>query len=316
MVPGTGFSEERTCEHSLIARPIEGKTCIITGASSGIGKASAEQLASMGAHVIMVCRNLERGERAKTEVEAKSGSKSVELMRADLASLVSVRAFAEEFAKNHGSLHVLLNNAGVARPLRSTTIDGFEMTFQVNYLSHFLLTNLLLPILKKSAPSRIISVSSVAHYGGHLNFDDLQMEKGYGVMRAYSQSKLALVLFTHELARRLQGTGVTANCLHPGAVATNIWGEWLGPAAFLGKVTRLFMLSPEKGAKTQVYLASSPDVEGVSGEYFEFHGKKESSAESYDQRLAERVWDVSAKMVGLPEGGRFTDDSGIISEIQ
>ncbi|HEV2226743.1 MAG TPA: SDR family oxidoreductase [Nitrososphaerales archaeon] len=297
-------------------RPIDGKTCIITGASSGIGKASAEQLASMGAHVIMVCRSQERGERAKTEVEAKSGSKSIELMRADLASLASVRAFAEEFAKDHESLHILLNNAGVARPLRSLTVDGFETTFQVNYLSHFLLTNLLLPVLKKSTPSRIINVSSVAHYSGHLNFDDLQMEKGYGVMRAYSQSKLALVLFTHELARRLKGAGVTANCLHPGAVATNIWGDWLGPAAFLGKVTRLFMLCPEKGAKTQVYLASSSDVEGVSGEYFEFRGKKESSAESYDQELAERLWDVSAKMVGLPAGGRFTDGSGTISEIQ
>ena len=269
----------------------------------------------MGAHVIMVCRSQERGERAKTEVEAKSGSKSVELMSADLASLASVRAFTEEFAKNQDSLHVLLNNAGVARPLRSLTIDGFETTLQVNYLSHFLLTNLLLPILKKSAPSRIINVSSVAHYSGHLKFDDLQMEKRYGVMRAYSQSKLALVLFTHELARRLKGTGVTANCLHPGAVATNIWGDWLGPAAFLGKVTRLFMLSPEKGAKTQVYLATSSEVEGVSGEYFEFHGKKESSAESYDQRLAERLWEVSARMVGLPEGGRL-NESGTISEIQ
>ena len=284
----------------MISRPIEGKTSIITGASSGIGKASAEQLASMGARVVMVCRDMEKGGRAKAEVETKSGSKSVELMHADLASLASVRVFAEEFAKNHDSLHILLNNAGVARPLRSLTIDGFEMTFQVNYLSHFLLTNLLLPTLTKSAPSRIVNVSSVAHYGGHFDFDDLQMEKGYGVMRAYSQSKLALVLFTHELARRLRGTGVTANSLHPGAVATNIWGDWLGPAAFLGKVTRLFMLSPEKGAKTQVYLASSPDVEGVSGEYYEFHGKKESSAESYNQGLAEKLWDVSAKMVGLP----------------
>ncbi|MDA4127230.1 MAG: SDR family oxidoreductase [Thaumarchaeota archaeon] len=283
----------------MIARPIDGTTCVITGASSGIGKASAEQLASMGAHVVMVCRSQRKGEKAKAEVEAKSGSKSVEMMLADLASFASVRAFAEEYAKNHGSLHILLNNAGVARPLRSLTVDGFETTFQVNYLSHFLLTNLLLPILEKSAPSRIVNVSSVAHYGGHLNFDDLQMEKGYGVMRAYSQSKLALVLFTHELARKLRGTGVTANCLHPGAVATNIWGDWLGPAAFLGKVTRLFMLSPEKGAKTQVYLASSPDVEGVSGEYFEFHGRKQSSADSYNQGLAERLWDTSAKMVGL-----------------
>ncbi len=281
------------------AHSIEGKTCVITGASSGIGKASAEQLASIGAHVVMVCRSREKGERAKVEVEAKSGSRSVELMLADLASFDSVRAFAKKYKENHDSLKVLLNNAGVARLRRSLTVDGFETTFQVNYLSPFLLTNLLLSMLKENAPSRVVNVSSVSHYGGHVNFDDLQMEKGYGVMRAYSQSKLALVLFTHELARRLEGTGVTANCLHPGAVATNIWGNSLGPAAFLGKIARLFMLSPEKGAKTQVYLASSTEVEGVSGEYFEFRGKKESSAESYDQALAERLWDTSAKIVGL-----------------
>lgn len=281
------------------AHSIEGKTCVITGASSGIGKASAEQLASIGAHVVMVCRSREKGERAKVEVEAKSGSRSVELMLADLASFDSVRAFAKKYKENHDSLKVLLNNAGVARLRRSLTVDGFETTFQVNYLSPFLLTNLLLSMLKENAPSRVVNVSSVSHYGGHVNFDDLQMEKGYGVMRAYSQSKLALVLFTHELARRLEGTGVTANCLHPGAVATNIWGNSLGPAAFLGKIARLFMLSPEKGAKTQVYLASSTEVEGVSGEYFEFRGKKESSAESYDQALAERLWDMSVKIVGL-----------------
>jgi NAD(P)-dependent dehydrogenase (short-subunit alcohol dehydrogenase family) len=253
----------------------------------------------MGANVVMVCRSREKGERAKAEVEKKSG-KSAGLMLADLSSFESVRLFAREYVKNHGSLHVLLNNAGVARPFRSRTADGFETTFQVNYLSAFLLTNLLLPVLKRSAPSRIVNVSSVAHYGGDIDFDDLQMERGYGVMRAYSRSKLALVLFTHELARRLSGTEVTANCLHPGSVATDIWGEWLGPAAFLGKVTRLFMLSPEKGAKTQVYLASSNEVQGVSGEYFEFLGRKQSSAESYDQGLAQRLWDTSAEMVGLP----------------
>ncbi len=275
---------------------IDGKTCIITGANSGIGKATAEQLARMGARVVMVCRGREKGERAKAEVEKKSGSSSVELMVADLASLDSVRKFAHEYQEGHDSLHVLLNNAGVARIRRSLTVDGFETTFQVNYLSHFLLTNLLLPLLKKSAPSRIVSVSSVAHYGGHVNFDDLQLERGYGVMRAYSQSKLALVLFTRELARRLEGTGVTANCLHPGAVATNIWGSALGPASFLGKLTRLFMLSPEKGAETQVFLASSRDVEGTSGEYFERKREKRSSTESYDATLADRLWNACAAM--------------------
>ena len=278
---------------------MEGKTCVITGASSGIGKVSAEQLASMGASVVMVCRSRSRGERAKAEVEARSGSRSVRLMVADLASLDSVRVFAREFEENQGSLHVLLNNAGVVRLRRSLTADGFETMFQVNYLSPFLLTNLLLPLLKRSAPSRIVNVSSATHYGGHVDLGDLQLEKGYGVIRAYSQSKLALVLFTHELARRLKGTGVTANCLHPGVVATNIWGNALGPASFLGKITKLFLLSPEKGAKTQVYLASSPEVEIVTGEYFEPAGKKRSSIESYDQALAERLWNASAAMVGL-----------------
>jgi NAD(P)-dependent dehydrogenase (short-subunit alcohol dehydrogenase family) len=281
------------------ARPMEGRTCVVTGASSGIGKVSAERLASMGASVVMVCRNRGRGERAKAEVDVRSGSRSVELMLADLASLDSVRAFARQFEESHGSLHVLLNNAGVVRLRRSLTADGFETTFQVNYLSPFLLTNLLLPLLKRSAPSRIVNVSSASHYGSRIDLSDLQLERGYGVMRAYSQSKLALVLFTYELARRLEGTGVTANCLHPGAVATNIWGNALGPASFLGKVTRLFLLSPEKGAKTQVYLASSPEVQTVSGEYFEPGGRKKSSTESYDQALAERLWDASAAMVGL-----------------
>jgi NAD(P)-dependent dehydrogenase (short-subunit alcohol dehydrogenase family) len=278
---------------------MEGKTCVITGASAGIGKASAEQLASMDASVVMVCRSRGRGERAKAEVEVKSGSRSVELMLADLASLDSVRAFARQFEESHGSLHVLLNNAGVVRLRRSLTADGFETTFQVNYLAPFLLTNLLLPLLKRSAPSRIVNVSSAAHYGSHVDLNDLQLERGYRVLRAYSQSKLALVLFTYELARRLDGTGVTVNCLHPGNVATNIWGNALGPASFLGKVTRLFMLSPEKGARTQVYLASSPEVQTVSGEYFEPEGRKRSSTESYDQALAERLWDASAAMVGL-----------------
>ncbi|MDA4128924.1 MAG: SDR family oxidoreductase [Thaumarchaeota archaeon] len=276
-----------------------GKTCVITGANAGIGKASAEQLAGMGARVVMVCRAREKGERAKAQVETKSGSRAVELMLADLASFDSVRALAREYQEGHDSLHVLLNNAGLARIRRSLTVDGFETTFQVNYLSHFLLTNLLLPSLKKNAPSRIVNVSSVAHYGGHVDFGDLQMERGYGVMRAYSQSKLALVLFTRELARRLEGTSVTANCLHPGTVATNIWGSALGPASFLAKITRLFMLSPEKGAETQVYLASSPDVEAVSGKYFEANREKRSSAESYEEALAERLWDASGAMVGL-----------------
>jgi NAD(P)-dependent dehydrogenase (short-subunit alcohol dehydrogenase family) len=275
------------------------KVCMVTGASSGIGKETAVKLAELGAAVVIVCRNGDRGAKAMGDVKKRSGSNAVELLLADFASLSSVRALSKEFAEKHSSLNALVNNAGVARLRRSVTADGFETTFQVNYLSEFLLTNLLLDLMKRSAPSRVINVSSVAHYNGHMNFDALQMQRGYGVMKAYSQSKLAQVLFTYELSRRLEGTGVTANCLHPGAVATNIWGNALGPLSFLGKITRLFLISPKEGAETPVYLASSPEVEGVTGKYFERKHEKESSADSRDLALAKKLWDASLKMVGL-----------------
>lgn len=274
---------------------------MVTGANSGIGKETAVKLAGMGATVILVCRNRAKGERAMADIKEKGHSDAVELLFADFTSLASIRGLTREFEEGHDSLNVLVNNAGGARLGRSVTIDGFETNFQVNYLSHFLLTNLLLEELKKGAPSRVVNVSSEAHYGGHLDFGDLQMEKNYGVMKAYGQAKLALVLFTYELARRLGETGVTVNCLHPGVVATNIWGNAMGPFAFLGKISRLFMISPERGAETSVYLASSPEVEGVTGKYFERKQEKRSSADSYDRALAERLWDTSAALVGLGE---------------
>ncbi len=275
------------------------KICVVTGASSGIGKATAGRLAEMGATVVMVCRNGDRGERAMGEVRKRSGNDSIELLLADFASLSSVRALAEEFKARHDSLHVLVNNVGVVKLRRSVTTDGLETTFQVNYLSHFLLTNLLLDVLKKSAPSRVVNVSSAAHFSGHLHLDNPGLETGYGVMKAYSQSKLAQVLFTHALARRLAGTGVTVNCLHPGAVATNMWGSPLGHLSFLGKISRIFLLSTEKGAETPVYLASSPEVEGVSGKYFNRGHVRSSSEESNDVELAEKLWTTSAAMAGL-----------------
>ena len=247
---------------------IAGKVCIVTGANSGIGLVTSRQLAILGATVVMVCRDRRKGEKALEETRRRSGSGSVELMFCDMGSLASVRSLAAEFEKKHDALHVLVNNAGLANVRRSVTSDGFETTLQVNYLAPFLLTNLLLGLLKRSAPARIVNVSSIGHYGGHIDLDDLQLERNYRVMKAYSQSKLALVLFTYELARRLEGTGVTANCLHPGAVATNIWGRPLGPFSFLGRLSRLFLISPEKGAKTSVYLVTSKAVEGVTGKYF------------------------------------------------
>ena len=286
--------------------PMAQKVCMVTGANSGIGRQTAERLAELGATVVMVCRSREKGEEAMAAIGEKSRNGAVELLIADLASLDSVRELAKEFLARHDLLHVLVNNAGVVKVRRSVTVDEFETTFQVNYLSHFLLTNLLLEALRKSAPSRIVNVSSASHYGGHMNFDDLQMKKGYGVMHAYSQSKLAQVLFTYELARRLEGTGVTVNCLHPGAVATNIWRKPMGPLAFLGSVSKIFLLSPQAGAETPVYLASSPDVEKVTGKYYERKEEKRSSADSYDQAAAERLWDASAVLVGLKESSRVS----------
>ncbi len=275
-----------------------GKVCMVTGASSGIGRATARRLAEMGATVVLVCRNRDRGERALDEMK-RSGNDSVELLLADFASFNSVRTLAEEFKAGHDRLHVLVNNAGVVRLRRTLTADGFETTFQVNYLSHFLLTNLLLDVLKRSAPSRVVNTSSAAHFGGHIRLDDLGLERGYGVLRAYSQSKLAQVLFTRALARRLEGTGVTVNCLHPGAVATNMWGSPLGPFSFLGKASRLVLISTEKGAATPVYLATSPEVGEVTGKYFNRGHVRNSSAESNDDALSEKLWTTSAALVGL-----------------
>jgi NAD(P)-dependent dehydrogenase (short-subunit alcohol dehydrogenase family) len=210
-----------------------------------------------------------------------------------------VQQLATEFQKKYSKLHVLVNNAGLFNRKRHVTTDGYENTFATNYLAPFLLTNLQLDLLKDSAPSRIINVSSVGHYNGHINFEDLNLEREYGGWKAYGQSKLALVLFTHELAKKLQHSGVTVNAVHPGTVATNIWTRPFGPAGFITALPKLFMASPEKGAETIVYLASSPDAQSLSGEYLEKLKVKKSSEESYDEEIAQRLWDVSAKLTRL-----------------
>ena len=275
------------------------KVVMVTGANSGIGKSASLALAEKGATVVMVARNKERGEAARSEIITKSKNKSVDLLLADLSSLESVRRLVAEFRKNYSKLHVLINNAGLFNQRRRVTADGYENTFATNYLAPFLLTNLQLDLLKASAPSRIINVSSVGHYNGHINFDDLNLENDYGGWRAYGQSKLALVLFTHQLAKKLQGTGVTVNAVHPGTVATNIWSRPLGPVGFIMALPKLFMTSPEKGAETIVYLASSPDAKSLSGEYLEKLKVKKSSDESYNEEIAQRLWDVSAKLTRL-----------------
>jgi len=275
------------------------KVVMVTGANSGIGKSACLALAKMGATVVMVSRNPERGEAARSEIVTKSKNKSIDLLLADLSSLESVRQLVAEVRKKYSKLHVLINNAGLFNQRRRVTADGYENTFATNYLAPFLLTNLQLDLLKASAPSRIINVSSVGHYNGHINFDDINLEKEYGGWKAYGQSKLALVLFTHELAKKLQGTGVTVNAVHPGTVATNIWSRPLGPVGFIMALPKLFMTSPEQGAETIVYLASSPDAKGLNGEYLEKLKVKKSSDESYNEEIAQRLWDVSAKLTHL-----------------
>ena len=281
---------------------MQGKICLVTGATSGIGKATALGLAQMGATVVMVGRDREKGEAVQREIKTKSGNEAVDLLLADLSSQESIRQLAENFLERYTKLHVLINNAGMVSLRRRETVDGLEVTFAVNQLAPFLLTNLLLDVLKASAPSRIINVSSDSHEAGYIKMDDLQLEKHYRFMRAYGQSKLALVLFTYELARRLQGTGVTANCLHPGFVATNIGQNGTGPIgrAVVNLIFSSVGISPEEGSKTSIFLATSPEVEGVTGKYFVKSIPKRSAPITYDVTLQRQLWEESARLVNMP----------------
>jgi NAD(P)-dependent dehydrogenase (short-subunit alcohol dehydrogenase family) len=273
---------------------MENKIILITGANSGIGKATATALAEMGAHIVMVSRDLEKGEQARLDVARISRNNQVDIMQCDLASLDSIRRFASEFLSKYSRLDVLINNAGIYTEKRMLTSEGFEYQIGVNHLGPFLLTRLLLPLLKKSSPSRIINVSSAAHFGGRIDFNDLHLEHRYSSWKSYAQSKLANVLFTYELAHRLTGTGVTVNCLHPGLVNTRFAydrkSERPNP---LMKLMKPFTITPESGAETSVYLAASPEVEGVTGKYFQKRKEKASSRASYDLVVAEKLWNLS-----------------------
>ncbi len=279
---------------------MQGKICMVTGATSGIGKVTARALAERGATVVVVGRSAEKSAATVAQIRQQTGNSSVEFMLADLSAQAQVRKLAEEFKKKYSRLHVLVNNAGAIYLSRQSTVDGIELTFALNHLNYFLLTNLLLDTLKASAPSRIINVSSAVHMNATMNFDDLQGQRKYSGMSAYAQSKLANVLFTYEVARRLQGTGVTVNALHPGMVATNFAAN-NGP---LGRLARPFLnlvsIGEEQGAETMIYLATSPEVEGVTGKYFMNKHEAHSSEESYDEAIARRLWRVSEEMVGLP----------------
>ncbi len=284
---------------------MQGKVCVVTGANSGIGKATAMGLAQMGATVVIVCRDQAKGEGAQHEIKEKSGNDGIDLMLTDLTSQASIRQLAENIQQRYQQVHVLINNAGGVNLTRRETSDGLEATFAVNYLAPFLLTNLLLDKLKASSPARIVNVSSESHQSGYIKMDDLELEKGYRLMRAYGQSKLALVLFTYELARRLQGAGVTANCLHPGFVATNIGQNGVGSVgrSIVKLIFSRLGISPEEGAKTSIYLASSPEIEGITGKYFIKSIPVRSAPISYDETLQRQLWEVSAKLVNLHDVG-------------
>lgn len=278
---------------------MKGKTCMITGASSGIGRATALRLAEMGARLILVCRDRGRGDDTIAAIHEKTGNYAVELMLADLASQESIRRLAHEFLATGQPLHVLVNNAGVVHTRRAVTVDGIETVFAVNHLAYFLLTHLLLNRLKAAAPARIVNVASDAHRFVTLNFDDLGGERRYRPMRIYGQSKLANILFTYELARRLEGTQVTVNCLHPGAVASGLGknnGAW---AKVLIAMLRPFFRTPESGAATSIYLASAAGVEAITGKYFSNCKEARSSEESYDEVAARRLWEISAQITGV-----------------
>ncbi|MEW6270876.1 MAG: SDR family oxidoreductase [Thermodesulfobacteriota bacterium] len=285
---------------------MQGKTAVVTGANSGIGKAAATDLARRGAHVVMTARDGARGEAARDEVRHASGNPDVELLLADFAALDDVRRLARELTEREPRVDVLINNAGLMLDERHETRDGFETTFQVNHLAPFLLTCLLFPKLAASAPARIVTVASDAHKrGGALDFDDLQSRRSYFGFAVYGRSKLANVLFTRELARRIAGSGVTANCMHPGVVATGFAadGDTSGVFALLMRVARPFMLTPEQGCDTLVWLASSPEVEGVSGEYFHKRRRRRPSRHALDDAAARRLWEASVAMTGAPAVG-------------
>jgi NAD(P)-dependent dehydrogenase (short-subunit alcohol dehydrogenase family) len=276
-----------------------GKVCLVTGGTSGIGYVTARELAKLGATVLITARNEEKGKKAVEKLRVESASDDVNALIADFASQSQVRSLAGEFKQRHDRLDVLVNNAGAIYLRRSLSQDGIEMTFAANHLAPFLLTNLLLDKIIKSAPARIVNVASNSHEGREINFDDLEGQNGYSFMNAYGQSKLANVMFTYELDRRLEGSEVTVNAVHPGYVGTNMGGNngWL-VRLFL-PINRLWALDVDQGAETVIYLASSAEVEGVSGQYFFQMMAVHSSPNSHDERTAEQLWEVSEEMTGL-----------------
>jgi NAD(P)-dependent dehydrogenase (short-subunit alcohol dehydrogenase family) len=278
---------------------IKGKTCLITGATSGIGRATALELARMGAELFLIYRDKVRADETVAQIRKSAGNENIHLLHADLGSQHQIREAAAAFLSTGRPLHVLVNNAGLGNTKRMMSEDGIEMVFAVNHLAYFLLTLLLLDRIKQSAPARIVNVASEAHRFGTINFNDLGSERRYRTFGAYSQSKLANILFSYELARRLSGTGVAVNCLHPGGIASGLWTNNGPLARFIMKAGSPFLKTPEQGAQTTIYLAASPEVEGVTGKYYANCREKTSNKESYDPNIAQRLWEVSERMTGV-----------------
>lgn len=279
---------------------MNGKICIVTGSNTGIGKETARGLAARGATVVMACRDVAKAEAARADVAASTanaGERDVRVLPLDLGDTKSIRAFAASFKEQYPRLDVLVHNAGVFTTRRTTTRDGFETTFGVNHLGTFLLTRGLRDVLERSAPARIVVLSSALHYRGHMHFEDLQFERRkFGGTTAYNESKLGNVLFTKALARRLAGTGVTVNAVHPGVVATELARDY---PRLLVKLLHLFFLTPAEGAACSLHVATDPALVTTSGEYFEKSRPKPASAEATDEALQERLWKVSEELLGL-----------------
>jgi retinol dehydrogenase-14 len=281
---------------------MEGKTVLVTGATSGIGYITALEIALLGATLILHGRHQGRCLASVQSIQQATGNSAISYLLADLSSLTQVRSMADRFLEQHARLDVLVNNAGAAFLFRRLSADGYEMTFAVNHLGHFLLTNLLLPALQAAPAARVLTVSSGAHTSQRIDFNDLGLAHLYNPWKAYGRSKLANVLFSYELARRMASRHVSSNALTPGMVATDIWkkvNRWLTPLIY--PVVAHYGLTPEQGAQTSIYLATSPEVEGVSGKYYVNSHPVPSSPLSYDQETARHLWEVSARMVGLDE---------------
>ncbi|MHA2026114.1 MAG: SDR family oxidoreductase [Candidatus Thorarchaeota archaeon] len=276
------------------------KVCIVTGSNSGIGKETALALAEMGATVVAVVRNQELGEQACEAIVTETGNKAVDLMLCDLSSMSTIRKFVKDFTSNYDRLDVLINNAGAVFSKRDVTEEGFERTLAVNYLAPFLLSHELLPLLKESAPSRVINLSSGLASRAEVNLEDLQSESSFKSRKVYGNAKIMVEMFTYEMARRLENTGVSVNAVRPGFVATNL-GRSSGSRSsrIMFGMMKPFQLSPKEGAETSVYVASSPEIEGITGKCFAKKQETETSEKSYDVEKQKQLWDATGDLLGL-----------------